>query len=166
MVNIHRSKPNPAGRDKAGGYPIPSQLLGEWVDIINNGSGAVHLEGLHLANQRYDQNCSYQETRIYWSGSRAEVLAPRQVLRVHTGRRIDANQMHAQDWTGANLHSYADNGQFVLNNKCGDVLTLWTKSHTGAWVKHDTCSYSPYPPEGAVLVRSGDQLVVSQYAYT
>lgn len=166
-MQIVRTKPNPAGKDTAGHRPIHRQLLGEWVDLVNNSGGPVHLGGLHLANEHYDAHCTFTKTQVYWSGRSDEVLPAGGIVRVHTGLRSEAYLMDAQDQLGVALHSYADSGLFVLNNRCGDRLSLWTKDAAGNWRQpaFDTCAYAPNPPEGAVLVRVGDRLVVQSTAY-
>lgn len=167
-MQIVRAKPNPIGKDTAGHRPVHRQLLGEWVDLVNNSGATVHLGGLHLANEHYDAHCNRTKTEVYWSGRSNELLPPQGIVRIHTGLRSEAHLMDAQDQLGVALHSYADSGLFILNNRCGDRLSLWAKDAAGNWRQPsiDTCDYAPNPPEGAVLVRAGDRLVVQTAAYT
>lgn len=168
MLVISRAKPNPAGRDKSGNRPIARQLLGEWVDLVNNGSTTIHLGGTHLANETYDDRCKRTGARAYWSGSSSQLLAAGAVARIHTGRLADAHLMDVHDQLGAQVHLFAESDQFVLNNRCGDKLTLWARDAAGNWRQPplDSCSYDPNPPEGVVLVRSGDRLVASAPAWS
>jgi hypothetical protein len=69
--------------------------------------------------------------------------------------------MAEEDRVGAHIHRWAGHGLFKLNNgACGDTLTIWYFNGS----KHeliDQTSYDPYPPEGAVLVRQDQKLIVS-----
>lgn len=154
-IEIHRAKPNPTGKDKAGNIPIASQLLGEWVDLKNTGDAPVALSTLHLANTEYNEHCVAKPNPVtYWNGEAGVSLQPGEVLRVHTGRKRDASLMAAEDKSGVHKHSYADKGSFVLNNRCGDNLSVWWK-HGDTWNKDDSAGYSPNPPEGKILNRMG-----------
>jgi hypothetical protein len=160
-IEIHRAKPNPVGKDKSGNNPIASQLLGEWVDLKNTGDAAVDLSHLNLAHREFDDKCiAKAEPKIYWSGSRGVILQPSQIVRVHTGRRRDATLMNAVDQNGVHVHEYAESGSFVLNNKCGDTLSVWWQSDADKkWHLEDTASYAANPSEGKLLQRVGDKLV-------
>jgi hypothetical protein len=157
-IEIHRAKPNPAGKDKAGSFPIASQLLGEWVDLKNIGDAAVNLVSLNLAHREFDGNCVVKTaSQIYWTGKSGVSLSPGQIVRIHTGRSQDAALMSAPDQQGVHHHAFADKGSFVLNNRCGDTLSVWWK-HGDNWNQDDTASYRPNPSEGKVLQRLGDGL--------
>jgi len=158
-VVICRAKPNPAGKDRVGGYPRNEQLLGEWVDLQNVGDAPVSLTTLHLSNVTFSQNCVPGNNTIYWSGTGTQSLTPGQILRVHTGKSMYSSSMQSQDWAGAHLHAYAEKGNFVLNNKCGDAIAVWWKGNDEKWNQEDRASYDPNPPEGAVLRRVGDKLI-------
>ena len=163
-VPIIRAKPNPSGKDVyASGAAREDQLLGEWVDLKNIGNTVISLPLVHLCHTEFNQSCSpttkYQK---YWSGNYGELLEPGQIVRVHTGKRAYASLMNAEDRAGVSLHAYADRGTFVLNNKCGDLISVWRDPKN--WTIVDKAYYEPYPPEGAILKRSGDKLV-PQYSY-
>ena len=159
-THIYRAKPNPAGKDTYQHRPLPRQLLGEWVDIYNDGSQAVSLGYCWLAHQEFTGNCVPKENfTIYWQGKPNETLRPGEVIRVHTGKQADASLMLDVDRAGVHLHSFAESGLFVLNNGCGDTLTIWTKDSAGRWVRLETASYGSNPPEGRILTRSGAKLV-------
>lgn len=157
-IEIHRAKPNPTGKDKAGNTPIASQLLGEWVDLKNIGDAAVSLSSLHLANREFDGNCRVKtNAQIYWTGPSNVSLISGQIVRVHTGRSRDAASMRAVDQQDVHCHAYAEKGNFVLNNRCGDTLSVWWK-HGENWHKNDESAYAPNPAEGKVLQRLGNGL--------
>lgn len=161
QILICRAKPNPAGKDRTPlGGPRQEQLLGEWVDLQNTGDASVNLSTLHLSNFEFLSGCVRKENpTIYWDGSADEKLAPNQILRVHTGKSLYSASMLNEDRNGVNLHAYAEKGNFVLNNKCGDILGVWWKDRDGKWHNEDTASYDPNPPEGAILRRIGPKLM-------
>jgi hypothetical protein len=158
-IEIHRAKPNPTDKDKAGGYPKPEQLLGEWVDLKNTGDASVSLSTLHLANNEFDATCKVTKAAvIYWNGESGVTLSPGKTVRVHSGRSSDSALMKSEDKEGVDLHAYAGKGNFILNNKCGDTLTVWWKTSEGKWIEDDRASYDANPQEGKVLRRSGSKL--------
>ncbi len=159
QIQINRAKPNPAGKDKSGSYPIPQQLLGEWVDLKNIGDANVTLSMLHLSDTDFGLGCVAKQATIYWNGSQHTTLKPGEIVRVHTGKSADAASMRSEDKSGIHYHAYAEKGNFVLNNTCGDTLAVWYKGKNGAWQKDDGAGYSPKPPEGSVLYRVGGILV-------
>ena len=166
QVQVSRAKPNPAGKDKSGNYPLAGQLLGEWVDLKNIGDQSVSLGTLYLAHQEFSGNCVAKDTfTIYWEGVKepVTVLQSGQVVRIHTGRRSDAPHMHQEDASGVNHHAFADSGRFLLNNGCGDILSIWYKGTDGKFHSDDQASYDRNPPEGGVLVRVGAKLVPSLF---
>lgn len=160
QIQIFRAKPNPDGKDRSANGATHTQLLGEWVDLKNIGDAPVNVSSLHLTHKEFDDHCHATNAgpQLYWNGSGSEILHPGKVLRVHTGHRSQMAQMNPSDAVGADLHSYADRSNFVLNNKCGDEIGVWWKTSAGEWKKADSASYDPQPKEGAVLVRIGQKL--------
>jgi hypothetical protein len=157
-IQISRAKPNPAGKDKAGNQPLGSQLLGEWVDLKNVGDAAVALSALHLAHTEFGVQCVPKpQPSIYWDGPAGTTLRPGEIVRVHTGKSRDSSLMKAEDNSGVHYHSYAERGSFVLNNVCGDNLSVWWQ-HGDKWHRNDQARYAPNPPEGKVLQRVGENL--------
>lgn len=159
---IISAKPNPLGKDRSLHAPLARQLLGEWVDIRNDGFVAVSLSDKGLAHLERDARGNVSGPPvIYWSGDRQITLSPGQTVRIHTGKRADIWQMDPSDATGATYHSYAEQSNFVLNNRHGDTITLWRSDATGKWVAPllDSASYAPDRPEGRVLYRQGNFLV-------
>jgi hypothetical protein len=57
---------------------------------------------------------------------------------------------------GADYHAFTGGDAYVWNNKQGDTPLLYKEA---AKETVDKATYAPNPPEGAVLVRHGDQLV-------
>lgn len=166
-IQIIKAKPNPQGKDTAWGHPISKKLLGEWVDLKNIGDQRVALSTLHLANRHFDAQCRpAQNMTLYWQGPSGAYLEPGESVRVHTGRSADRIQMEVADQYGATYHAYAESGQFILNNRCGDNLGVYYKDTNGNWVTEDYTSYDPNPPEGAVLNRVGAKLVVEVQSTT
>lgn len=163
LLKIKRAKPNPAGKDlDSHGNPKPEKLLGEWVDIYNEGDADANLNIIHLCHQEFLQNCVRKDNYApYWNGNYGEVLKPGQSLRIHTGKKSFSYFMSSADAAGVNFHAYAEKGHFVLNNGCGDTISLFWKDNEDKWRQEDLTSYAPKPPEGAVLVRSGNLLVPS-----
>jgi hypothetical protein len=160
-IQIYRAKPNPAGKDRAKtSGATPEQLLAEWVDLKNIGDQSVTLSWLNLSNFHYDNNCKREDSpTIYWTGESTDVLGVGKIVRVHTGRASQSASMLAADRAGADLHVFANRGNFILNNKCGDVLGVWYKStQDKSWLKDDGTYYDPNPGEGAVLVRTNAKL--------
>ena len=158
---IQRAKPNPLGKDTSHHVPKPEQLQGEWVVLLNSGGVALNLGNYSLANRQFDSHCVPKpQPEIYWSGDPTKILAPGENVRIHTGRSADWWAAQAEDKTGVNYHSFAERGSFVLNNRCGDTISLWTKDRAGNWQCVDSATYDPNPPEGAILERSGSKLVV------
>lgn len=163
QIQIYRAKPNPSGKDRPRyGQPDPRQLLAEWVDLKNVGDAGVNLSTLNLAHLQFDaQGNRLPNPVIYWTGPSSEVLSPGETVRVHTGKSSDSHQMLSEDRVGVEIHAFAESGNFVLNNKQGDELSVWWRTNESKWQEDDRASYYPNPPEGAVLLRSGQKLVVA-----
>lgn len=161
---IFRAKPNPAGKDlTAWGSPKAEQLLAEWVDLKNISESTIRLSEIGLCHTEFSQDCvPHDRPTVYWNGRAGEELQPGEIVRVHTGKSRDAYCMRDEDQQGVHHHAFAESGSFVLNNKCGDILSVWRKDSDGKWSeKLDGASYDPNPPDGEVLERSGNKLVPS-----
>lgn len=162
-LTIISAKPNPLGKDRTTHGPIARQLLGEWVDLRNDSTAVVSLGDKGLAHLTYDQNGRVSGNPvIYWSGDRLITLQPGQTVRIHTGKRADVAQMDLADATGASYHSYAEEPNFVLNNRYGDVISLWRKDASGNWPapRLDGAGYAANPAEGQVLYRRPGNILV------
>lgn len=161
LLQVFRAKPNPAGKDKAGSYPKPEQLLGEWVDIKNVGTESVPFSTITLTHTLFNDNCQITgRTETYFRGSNSDSqsLAPGQVLRIHTGRKSDEARMKDDDKVDRDWWNFANSDHFKLNNKCGDTIVVTWKDTYGRDLQ-DAAEYDKNQPEGAVLVRSGTKLV-------
>jgi len=155
-LQISRIKPNPTGKDRSRyGVATPSQLGAEWVDIQNVGGASVILDGVELNHIAY----SGPEKKPTWEAvcKLTGSLGASQILRVHSGEQRPLLVLNAEDLAGADWHGFTGRDQYVWNNREGDTPALWDflQSH---WI--DRASYSPNPPEGVVLVRVGDALIV------
>ena len=86
-------------------------------------------------------------------------LGPGELVRVHSARDRRLAVIRAEDRVGAHHHLFPGDDAFVWNNRQGDRPRL--KNDTTNQ-EIDQAWYGPNQPEGAVLVRVGDQLVVGQ----
>lgn len=158
---IAQAKPNPAGKDKTSyGSPKPEQLLGEWVDIENIGTEPVRFSTMKLFHTIFTDRCEPTgRTEDYWSDNGTASLSPGETLRVHTGMKKDESLLSLADRRTVNWRAFAGKDRFVLNNRCGDAITVtWQDGNGKAW--KDTASYRPNAPEGAVLRRAGGNIMV------
>ena len=164
-IQICRAKPNPRGKDvTAVGSARAEQLLGEWVDLKNIGDVGVDLSVIHLAHTEYSYSCAVTDRfQRYWNGHASGRLNPLQTVRIHTGKSNTSLLMAGQDRQGTDIHAYAERSWFVLNNSCGDQLSVLWQGRNGQWYQEDTAGYDPNPPDGGVLVRVGSSLVPSAY---
>ena len=159
ILQITQAKPNPAGKDKAGNYPKAEQLLAEWVDIKNVGTEAIPFSSISLSHTLFDDRCQNTgRTDVYWTGG-SDSLLPNKVVRVRTGRIRDKHLINPSDDVGNNWNGFANRDNFVLMNRCGDILTVTWIGDFGSR-KSDTVSYEGNQPEGAILRRSGNKLVL------
>ncbi len=166
-LQIIQAKPNPAGKDgdkdgdkdqNGSGSGRPEQLFGEWVDVKNIGTDAVHFSTMQVRHALFDEGChTTGETELYWTGDNSNLLKPGQVLRIHAGRREEAHLMTAADQEGADWHGYAECDDFILNNRCGDKIILTWRDDVEQACQDWAC-YAPYPPEDLILKRSGNLL--------
>ena len=165
MLFIQSAQPNPLGKDAVRHTARPEQLLGEWVVLLNKGSSSLSLADYHLSNLEFDSHCVPKpQSVIYWRGDPTKTLAPGQTVRVHTGRSADWWAANQEDKQGVHYHSFAERSWFVLNNRCGDAIGVWTKDRNGDYQRVDSAAYDPNPPEGVILGRSGDKLVVTVHS--
>jgi hypothetical protein len=159
VLQIWKAKPNPAGKDKVLGTPKAEQLLGEWVDIKNTGTEPIRFSEMSLSHTLYDRHCNKTgRTEQYWSGGGDNSLSPGQVVRIHTGRASDEHLMNPKDKENRDWKGFANRDNFVLNNVCGDVISVTWRDASG--VRWDTASYDRNQPEGEILHRQGSKLVV------
>ncbi|HEX8523144.1 MAG TPA: lamin tail domain-containing protein [Tepidisphaeraceae bacterium] len=152
---VSKIKPNPSGKDRTRfGGATAAQLGAEWVDIRNNGYISLSLDGIHLYHRAYRSNGFQFDWHLVCplGGS----LGPGQVLRVHSGEVRSLGVLHPNDQAGADRHLFTGRDVYVWNNAQADEPMLWNPV---GQVRVDSAEYDPYPPEGAVLVRSGAKLI-------
>lgn len=83
-------------------------------------------------------------------------------VRVHSGSGPES-AIRQEDSAGADYHLFTMR-DYVWNNRQGDSPTLFD---TTLNQNVDQASYNPHPPEGQVLVRSGNKLIPAAIpAYT
>jgi hypothetical protein len=162
-LRIYQAKPNPTGRDREDrtdrNLTRPELLLGEWVDIENNGIELITFSRIQLHHTLFNELCQTRgQTEKYWSAEGTGLLKPGQILRVHTGRHQDKSLMSEVDEEDADWHAYAERADFVLNNRCGEIIVLTWQDEEGREYK-DVASYAPHPPADVILIRSENQLV-------
>lgn len=160
QLQVFRAKPNPIGKDKtSGGIPKPEQLLGEWVDIRNIGTESLPFSRMELSHTLYGPRCEVTGRReAYWTGGGATSLEQGQIIRIHTGQKAHEALMNSVDRGDVPWRGFAERSNFVLNNQCGDVISIaW---HDGRGNRYsDIASYRANQPEGAILTRVGHELV-------
>lgn len=156
---ISRIKPNPAGKDRTryGGATI-AQLGAEWVDIRNNSNGRISLAGIEVYHLAFHPGRQPEHEKVV---DLTGFLEAGQTLRIHSGQTRPLHVLRQEDINGAELHAFTGRDNYVWNNAEGDAPGLWRPSQK-AWV--DRTSYDPNPPEGAILVRSGEKLVIASRA--
>lgn len=154
-LTIIRIKPNPAGKDRPPhDGPTPAQLAAEWVDFRNDEGQDVVLNGVSLWHLTYAPGREPQWAKIQtFSGQ----LPAAEIVRVHSGRKRALSVVRSEDLAGADHHVFTGEDLYVWNNKQGDKPLLFFEA---ARKTIDQTSYAPNPPEGVVLVRAGDRLVV------
>lgn len=152
-----RLKPNPTGKDKNRyGHATAPQLGAEWVDIKNTGNSPVDLNGVKIYHVAFaNGKPSHWELVISFKGT----LGAGDVVRVHAGHGPES-ALNPEDRSGATHHVFTQRDQYVWNNAEGDTSRI-TEPANGGEFETDKASYDPYPPEGVILVRSGNKLVPS-----
>ena len=151
-LQITRIKPDPAGKDRNRyGQTSSSQLAAEWVDVRNDGATAVNLAPIELWHRAYHhgQNPTWERATTFTG-----TLQPGKTVRVHSGSGPDS-VIRDEDRHGADHHVFTRK-DYIWNNKEGDTPALYNRT---TQTTIDSASYDPHPPQGEVLIRSGDKLV-------
>lgn len=150
-----RIKPNPTGKDRnRRGQATAAQLGAEWVDLKNEGTIAVTLNGLslhHVAYSGTSDKGTWERVRGF-TGS----LGAGKVMRVHSGSG-PVTALDAADLVGADEHVFTNKDKYIWNNDRGDCSAL---QKDGESEKFDMCWYDPTPPEGVILQRVNGKFVV------
>jgi hypothetical protein len=162
ILRIYRAKPNPPGKERQRG-PVESEiLLGEWVDIENVGTESITFSNIKLHHTKFNSLCQTRGgTECYWNAEGRGLLKPAQILRVHTGKQCEKAQLAPVDDGDTDWHAYAERDNFVLNNRCGDIIVITWVDEQGRSFK-DAASYAPNPRAGAILVRLDNQLIPAE----
>jgi hypothetical protein len=150
---ITRIKPNPSGKDRSRtGLTSASQLAAEWVDFKNIGPSPVDLEDIELYHVAYTAASAqgHWDKVVDFRGT----LYSGRTVRVHSGSGPES-VVRPEDRTGADHHLFTGRN-YVWNNRQGDRPALFDSTLNQ---NVDQTSYDPYPPEGQVLVRSGNKLI-------
>jgi len=152
---IIQAKPNPLGKDRVLNFIPQSQLAGEWVDFKNSGSEHYSLENIKLHHVAY--------TTKYPNGVWDEVmgftgtLSTNKIIRIHSGGKIPLENLSSIDMIGADYHLFTG-GSYIWNNDKSDSPRLVLKQNRKVY-EIDKASYSTNPPEGRILLRSGNYLI-------
>ena len=158
-LQIYRAKPNPDGRDRFGSTVPTSQIAGEWVDLLNTGLQPFNLGGVALQHVAYPSPLTmgvWREVMLFPDFS----LGVSEILRVHSGRKVDLSVLYPEDQSGAEWHIFTGNNYYVWNNDRGDAARLVVSADDPQReVQLDKAEYISIPPEGVVLSRVGDLLI-------
>lgn len=148
-----RIKPNPAGKDRTRQGATAAQLGAEWVDLKNEGTTSITLDGLSLYHVAYSgktDNGTWDKVASF-TGQ----LGAGQIMRVHSGNG-PVSILNTGDVQGADVHVFTRRNNYVWNNDRGDCSALRKDGETEHF---DKVWYDPNPPEGVVLVRQADKFV-------
>lgn len=155
-LQVLRLKPNPRGKDRARWQaPTPTQLAGEWVDVKNVGADSVDVSKIALYHRAYPAGGG--EAKWAEVCKLAGTLPAGKILRVHSGRPRDGSVRSEEDTQGHDYYMFTGTDSYVWNNREGDSALLWEPAGEGRTI--DFAGYDPNPPEGVVLVRSGQKLI-------
>lgn len=154
-LEVVRLKPNPRGKDRSRGHASPAQLGAEWVDIKNVGVSTIDLTVVSLFHLAYPAGGGQPEWQLVCK--LRDTLAPGKVLRVHSGEHRSLDVLHPEDRKGADYATFTGRDAYVWNNDKADSALLWNTTGKGSEI--DRASYDAHPPEGVVLVRSGQKLI-------
>jgi hypothetical protein len=154
-ITISRIKPNPTGKDRTrhGGASV-AQLGAEWVDIKNTSASGINLAGIALWHLAYSSGQAQPQKVVDLTG----VLGGGQTLRIHSGQVRPLTVLYQEDLAGADFHGFTGSDNYTWNNDRLDAPGL-VRTSQNAWI--DRATYDANPPEGAILVRVGDKMVVA-----
>lgn len=160
MINItvSRIKPNPTGKDRTRyGGASAAQLGAEWVDIKNTSANGISLAGIALYHLAYSGGQAQAQKVVDLTG----VLGAGQILRIHSGQTRPLNVLYQDDLVGADFHGFTGSDNYIWNNDRPDCPGL-VRTSQNTYV--DRACYDAGSPQGAILVRVGDKLVVASRA--
>jgi hypothetical protein len=156
-LQIIRIKPNPSGKDRNRHGASPAQLGAEWVDFQNIGDASVSLDNVQLYHIAYHAGQGHWAHLMTFRGT----LGAGEIVRVHSGQVRNVSVLYQEDINGAHDHLFTGQDAYVWNNREGDTPSL-RDGISGGWI--DQASYDPNPPDGEVLVRWGNKLVLAMAA--
>jgi hypothetical protein len=155
MLKTSQLKPNPAGKDRTRLGATAAQLAAEWVDLKNVGKQKIDVSRVIVKHVAYAPGLAQGHWKLLLSFSKG-ILAPGQVIRIHAGKDRGPSVIRAGDLAGADFHLFTGEDRYLWNNDKTDCSSLWLPGQSNPF---DLAWYAANPPEGAILVRSGDNLV-------
>jgi hypothetical protein len=156
-LKITQLKPNPTGKDTTALGPSVAQLAAEWVDIKNEGAHPFDLRKLHLYHRAYSSLNAWEWAPVVEADAAfTDILHIGQTLRVHSGRVRDVSVIPSSERAGADRHGFTGRDWYIWNNANPDEAAIWDPAQKQF---RDRAEYTSFPPEGVVLVRSGNLLV-------
>jgi hypothetical protein len=161
MLKTVRLKPNPAGKDRSRFGATAAQLAAEWVDLKNVGNQSIDVTGVVNKHVAYAAGASQGHWETVLSFSKG-VLAPGQVIRIHAGHDRGTAVIRPEDLAGADFHLFTGEDRYIWNNDKADCSSLWIPGQNNPF---DSAWYAADPAEGAILVRSGNNLVPASVGY-
>lgn len=162
MLKTVKLKPNPAGKDRTRyGGMTAAQLAAEWVDLKNVGNQSIDVTGVIAKHVAYAPGAAQGHWEVVLSFSKG-ILAPGQVIRIHAGQDRGTGVIRPEDLAGANFHLFTGEDRYIWNNDKADCSSLWVPGQRDPF---DAAWYAANPEEGAVLVRSGNNLVPVSAGY-
>jgi hypothetical protein len=162
MLKTLQLKPNPAGKDRTRyGGVTAAQLAAEWVDLKNVGNRNIDVTGVIAKHVAYPPGASQGHWELVTSFTKG-ILEPGQVIRIHAGKDRGTGVIRQEDLFGANFHLFTGKDRYIWNNDKADCSSLWLAGQRDPF---DAAWYTANPPEGAVLVRSGNNLVPVSAGY-
>jgi hypothetical protein len=161
MLKTVQLKPNPPGKDRTRYGVTATQLAAEWVDLKNVGNRSINVTGVIAKHVAYAPGASRGHWEVFTSFSKG-ILTPGQVIRIHAGKDRGTSIIRPEDLAGANFHLFTGEDRYIWNNDKADCSSLWIAGRTDPF---DATWYAANPPDGAVLIRSGNNLVPQSAGY-
>lgn len=162
MLKTVQLKPNPAGKDRTRfGGVTAAQLAAEWVDLKNVGNQNLDVSAVIAKHVAYPPGASQGHWEVVTSFTKG-ILTPGQVIRIHAGQDRGIGVIRAEDLAGATFHLFTGEDRYVWNNDKADCSSLWIARQNDPF---DAAWYAANPPEGVVLIRSGNSLVPQSAGY-
>ena len=161
MLKTVQLKPKPAGKDRTRHGATAAQLAAEWVDLKNVGNQNIDVAGVIAKHVAYAPGAKQGHWEVVLSFSKG-ILSPAQVIRIHAGKDRGTGVIRAEDLTGADFHLFTGEDHYIWNNDKADCSSLWVMGQNDPF---DAAWYAANPPEGAILVRSGNNLVPVSAGY-